>query len=283
MNQPTVCAVMLTADRPEYARRAVECFRAQTYPAKTLLIYDTGTDDAEDCPGDYPLVIWIPEESRGRTIGELRNAANSHVEGVEVDLSAGTSKDCGGDILIHWDSDDFSHPNRIAEQVALLQSSGAECVGYREMLFWRQIQKRDIVDGPEGREPGIWYSDGEAWLYTNPDPRYALGTSLCYWRKTWERKPFEALPTSATDSASEDARFIAGLNCVGVPAFGHDEPRVNLSCQGTDFSPRMIARIHAGNTSQAYDPRNMERSNKIKGGPWRRVPEWDAYARSVME
>ena len=128
---PTVCAVMLTADRPELAKRAVECFRRQTYPNKTLLIYDTGTDDAEDCPADYPLIIWIPEEARRRTIGELRNAANSHIEGVEVHLESGTTKDCGAvgiihwaDIIIHWDDDDYSHPNRIAEQVALLQSSG---------------------------------------------------------------------------------------------------------------------------------------------------------------
>ena len=43
------------------------------------------------------------------------------------------------EILIHWDDDDYSHPNRIAEQVALLQSSGADAtVGFREMLFWRE-------------------------------------------------------------------------------------------------------------------------------------------------
>ena len=41
------------------------------------------------------------------------------------------------DILVHLDDDDYSHPNRIAEQVVLLQSSGADCVGYREMLFWQ--------------------------------------------------------------------------------------------------------------------------------------------------
>ena len=44
MNQPTVCAIMLTAHRPEYARRAAECFRRQTYdPARRmLLVLDTG-------------------------------------------------------------------------------------------------------------------------------------------------------------------------------------------------------------------------------------------------
>ncbi len=36
MNEPTVCAMMLTADRPELAKRAVECFRAQTYPSQAF-------------------------------------------------------------------------------------------------------------------------------------------------------------------------------------------------------------------------------------------------------
>lgn len=257
MTQSTVCAVMLTADRPEMARRAVECFRAQTYPAKTLLIYDTGTDDAEDCPGDYPLVIWIPEEKRGRTIGELRNAANSHVEGVEVDLSAGTSRECGANILIHWDSDDWSHPNRIAEQVDLLQASGADVVGYNEMLFWRQDQ-----NGMDALS--------EAWLYTGS----ILGTSLCYWRKTWERRPFEAR------NAGEDYEFLKGLKTVGVSSsLSFDSWRSqNIEKPSRDCEPRMIARIHAGNTSAAYAPEELAKKRE-----WRPVPVWDAHCQAMME
>jgi len=279
MPNPTVVAVMLTADRPEYARRAVECFRRQTYPAKRLLIYDTGTDDAEDCPGDYPLVIWIPEESRGRTIGELRNAANSHVEGVEVDLSAGTSKDCGADILIHWDDDDYSHPNRIAEQVALLQSSGADVVGYRECLFWRERQPIENLDAKFGIERRTNFAiPGEAWLYSNPDPRYCLGTSLCYWRKTWERKPFEAT------SQGEDVRFCTGLKCVGVPTGPMLGKLTGLSNvkPSKDAAPRMIARIHSGNTSTVYRAELMAAIER-QGGEWKRSPEWDSYCRGVME
>ena len=286
MPELRVAAVMLTKDRGEMARQAVASFRAQTYdPAsRMLLIFDTGDltwydprSDAERIAEQVALLqsffdtgdlTWYDPRSDAEnehqigftnrnldwTIGQLRNEANSL-----------TSR---FDVIVHWDSDDWSHPNRIAEQVALLQSSGADCVGYRQMLFWRQIDKRD----------------GEAWLYANPDPRYALGTSLCYWRRTWERKPFEALPTSAPDSANEDARFITGLNCVGVSAMDNlGKVRITDNPPSDCFDVRMIARIHAGNTSQAYDPRNMERSNKIKGGPWRRTPEWDSYCRSVME
>ena len=279
MTQPTVCAILLTADRPEMARRAAESFRSQTYPAKRLLVYDTGAEDVEmDWLGDEDdsrhLEIEVLEAAgidhhgTRKTIGYLRNRANA----------AAAERDA--DILIHFDDDDWSHPNRIADQVALLQSSGADCVGFREMLFWREDSSAECIC-PD--EPCPHNTPGEAWLYTNPDPRYALGTSLCYWRKTWERKPFEALPTSAPGSASEDARFITGLNCVGISGTAaRIEDASNLPAGEECAQPRMVARIHAGNTSQAYDPRNMERSNRVKGGTWRRVPEWDWYCGWVM-
>ena len=241
--EPTVCAILLTADRPHLARRAVESFRSQTYPAKRLLIWDNGPCDAlsqEDDGEDGP-VAWVPMMSaHGATIGELRNEAASFWT--------------ENPILLHWDDDDYSHPNRIAEQVALLQSSGADCVGYREMLFWQEK-----IPGKIGIEPGINQMErpGEAWLYSNRDPRYCLGTSLCYWRKTWERKPFEAT------SQGEDERFTTGLKCVGI---------------STLPGPLMIARIHAGNTSNAYDPADM-----WKASEWKRVPEWDSHARLIME
>ena len=46
--------------------------------------------------------------------------------------------------------------------------------------------------------------------------------------------------------------------------------------------PRMIARIHGGNTSTAYDPALM-RASEMQGSGWRRVPEWDSYCRGLME
>ncbi len=47
----------------------------------------------------------------------------------------------------------------------------------------------------------------------------------------------------------------------------------------------MIARIHNGNTSSAYDPIEMERHNVLPRSErqWSRVPEWDKVCREVME
>ena len=294
---------MLTADRPEYARRAVECFRAQTYPLKRLIIWETtvdpncgfgrnhgyvwdGTDGmgcawisvyhrcltrSESLIGSSGRVIYRAKDVPGAPIGTLRNLANER---------------SNTDILIHWDDDDYSHPNRIAEQVALLQSSGADVVGFSEMLFWREtpqaikdqyaeVQRRYPTDPNVPIPAHLQLRLGEAWLYSNPDPRYCLGTSLCYWRKTWERKPFEAT------SQGEDIRFCTGLECVGVPACtpGMYIDQTNGVVTPT---PRMIARIHAGNTSTVYRPELMAAIER-QGGEWKRSPEWDSYCRGVCE
>ena len=320
---------MLTADRPEYARRAVAAFTAQTYPLKRLIIWETtvdpncgfgrshgyvwdGTDGmgcawisvyhrcltlSESIIGSSGRVIYRAKDVPGAPIGTLRNLANER---------------SNTDILIHWDDDDYSHPNRIAEQVALLQSSGADVVGYREMLFWREStigdleyaltqaqalqsdRSRDEIltrlaasleiskgealarfrkiteDSSCGR--AIFSPVGEAWLYSNPDPRYCLGTSLCYWRKTWEQKPFEAT------SQGEDIRFCTGLDCVGFSSL--------IAPNGIAFTdpmkPKMIARIHSGNTSTVYRPELMAAIER-QGGEWKRSPEWDWYCRATME
>ena len=228
---------MLTRNRGAMAHQAIACFRAQTYSNKRLLILDS----SEPADGTLPYgqvdatSVWMPDMC-GKTVGELRNAANWCASGWGE-----------AEIIIHLDSDDFSHPARFSEQVSLLRgSSGADCVGFNEMLFWRQ-------------------SISEAWLYRNPDPHYALGTSLCYWRQTWERKPFEAT------SQGEDQRLIAGLNVVSSE---------NDSLQAA--GPRMIARIHPGNTSTAYKPEAMQRESQKRNGMWKRVPEWDKYCDGIF-
>ncbi len=258
-NQPSVCAIMLTDNRPEMARQAVECFRRQTYANKFLLGLDSALHATPGLPyGESDsTVVWMPDMA-GKTIGELRNAAVwCAVDRYEAD------------IIVHLDDDDHSHPNRIAEQVALLQSSGADVVGYNECLFWKEQELRHGVGsiGPwEERIPG------EAWLYTG-GPKDAIGSSLCYWRKTWERKPFPAT------SQGEDAAFLLGLNVSAVHGFGIPldqmpiEERMNVD---QFIGPRMVCRIHPGNTSNAYRPGEMREPE------WNRVPDWDEYARGIF-
>ncbi len=208
MSDPLVSCIMLSSgpERSGMLARAKRSYDAQTYPNRNLVL------------GCYPKTA---------TIGEMRNCANAASP---------------GSILCHWDDDDYSHPDRIYEQVALLQSSGADCVGYNECLFW-DMRK------------GVSRPLGQAWLYGNSDPRYCLGSSMMYWRKTWERVKFDDV------SHGEDERFRAKIKSVGLSS---------LSAR-----PRMICSIHDSNTS-VYRPEAQPTN-------WQRVAGLDAYCERTMK
>lgn len=252
---PLVCSVLLTADRPEMTARAVRCFDEQTYDERKLLIFDTGEEmhlghrmgkAAPGVPFISPLTgschVWFPE-LRGRSIGELRNRANSY--GCIWLTST-------PDLFAYWDSDDWSHPMRLEEQVALIDSDAKlDAVGYSDMLFWECSPPRP----DDGR---VWAQlPGQAWLYTSTS-NYLLGTSLLYRRSAWERKRFEHV------SLGEDKRWEAGMRMARELSVPRRYPRLG---------PSMIASIHGANTSSRIDPAAEN---------WRRVPEWDAHCRETM-
>jgi hypothetical protein len=259
-SEPTVCCVLLTRDRPQMAVRAVASFRAQTYQNACMLVFNTGRDltglDRFGRPSARKVVHWHRPECVGKTIGELRNLAIQ----AEADWWG-----FGSDIFAHFDDDDWSHPNRLAEQVALLQSSGADLVGYNEALFWdtRRIPIRDL-DAVVGRTCDTGFSrpnPGQAWLYRNQaPPNYVLGSSMLYWRKTWKAHPFDAI------SHGEDERFRVKCGKVAAVSSIVLRPFVQES--------RLICSIHGGNTSP-FDPARSPAMCK-------RAPEWDSYCERVM-
>jgi hypothetical protein len=233
MTQPRVCAVMLVDGRPEMVARAIRSFEAQTYPVadRLLFLYNSGSPFPEPASDSLIAILRRPKD----TIGAMRNAAIREIPKGYAD------------IIVHWDSDDWSAPERIAEQVALLTNptrwhTALEAVGYSDMLFWDT-------------------RTNEAWLYTG-SPAYMCGTSLCYWRDTWKRKPFPAV------NQGEDTAWQMGLQSLSVRSFngtqavGHNLPR-----------PRMVCSIHGGNISSHVDQRSQQ---------WRRVPKWDEWCRGVM-
>jgi hypothetical protein len=165
----------------------------------------------------------------GHPIGRLRNLANDAA---------------GSDIIAHWDSDDYSHPLRLAWQVQKLTTKltspeQLEAVGYRTMLFWRK-------------------SDQTAWLFEHKTPGYAVGTSLMYWRKTWEANPFSELNIGEDFTWLRDK--VGYENCGSVEGFFHDEPA-------------MVAEIHESNTTV----------QTIPGDSWTRKPEWDERLKELMK
>lgn len=178
---PLVTCICLTKDRPQFLKRAIDSYRSQTYQNKAFMLLDAALPDY-----------------RGRTIGGLRNYL--------VDRSE-------PGLIAHFDDDDWSSPTRLAEQVAFLEETGAEVVGYRDMPF--HDERSDCVLFYDSRQP----------------TGYAVGTSLLYRREVWERVPFP-------DQMEEDT---AWQRSVGVE---------NIKSQSSIAGGiKMFATIHKGNTS----------------------------------
>ncbi len=236
---PRICCICLTANRTAQTARAVKSFLAQTYPEKRLLVWDTGELN-RDFSTDSGLLEHIPAEAYREpplTIGALRNEANAFWTEF--------------DIIAHWDSDDYSAPTRLAEQVAHLQASGADVVGYSDMLFWDTRRS-------------------QAWLHNQDKPRYAMGTSMLYWRRTWERKPFP----EHTNPGCDDRLWVEGLKVASVSSVAATtEPCTQADHVCTWCGPRMVAEIHGGNTCARITEPSMD---------WTRVPAWDEKLRSIM-
>ncbi len=256
---------MLTADRFEMTARAVAAFQAQTYGNKKLLVLDTGKNEFSLKQAACVYGEWFPKLGQNK-IGALRNMANDYSK--EQCLKA--------EVICHFDSDDVSHPLRIEEQVALLQASGADVVGYSDMLFWRLCPQcngfddycADVATCETCKRAG-----GQAWLYRNLDrTRYCVGTSLCYWRKVWEAKPFNPKLPERRGGTGEDTEWLRGLKSASISSMATRSMTEQLTGIAT---PRMIASIHGSNTQ---DYRGIEKSPNS----WTRVPEWDKYCREKM-
>lgn len=231
---PHVTCVCLTADRQQLTDRAVQCFLDQTYPNKSLLIWDNGKVSYQLPLEQIAVNRWRCYENihllkgdRG-TVGQMRNWANTATGLFPPET----------EIVAHWDSDDWSHPLRLAFQVSLLKEYKTELVGYRSMMFWR---------------------DGEAWDYNDPTPHgKIIGTSMCYWRRTWEQKPFRDV------NRGEDNDWQRELVVRKEEGFFKDEPA-------------MVARILPDGAGGWYDFDGLTKSTN-----WTRCPDWDARIRGLL-
>jgi len=210
---PRVVAVMLTADRQEMTARALTCFlKQQGYPNRELFILDTGQVPFELRHSlqreDLKRIRYVNMRRKpDDTIGSLRNLA-AYLVGETAD------------VLMHWDSDDWSAPARMGDQVReLLAHPDRDGVGYHSMHFYRK-------------------ADRSTWLYQLDG--YALGTSMAYWREAWQRSGgFESR------QVGEDTNF---AKVVRFKTYGHLTPITKY--------PFMVAELHPGNTTTGKPPKD---------------------------
>jgi glycosyltransferase involved in cell wall biosynthesis len=194
---PLVSCIMPTADRRRFVPLAIQNFLQQDYPNRELIILDDGQDSVADVVAADPQVKYLRLPQR-QTLGAKRNHC--------VRASR-------GDLILHWDDDDWAAPHRIRYQVEILRRENAEVCGLRQMLF------HDL-------------SNRQTWLYSYPHNQktWLIGGSLLYTRNFWQRSPFPGV------QVGEDARFL----------WSQTNPRLAVLSDYRFY----VAMIHPSNTSR---------------------------------
>lgn len=193
---PLVSCIMPTADRRRFVPAAIRNFQAQDYPNRELIILDDGHDSIADLVPQDERIRYIRKTPK-QALGSKRNEC---------------IRACRGDLIMHWDDDDWSAPHRITYQAEALLREKAELCGLRQMLF------HDV-------------KSGETWLYQYPKHQrlWLAGGSLLYTRDFWQRSPFPNL------QVGEDTRFV----------WSQRDPRLVVLPDYQFY----VAMIHTANTS----------------------------------
>ncbi|MGC2781673.1 MAG: class I SAM-dependent methyltransferase [Bradyrhizobium sp.] len=169
---------------------------AQDYPDRELIILDDGEDGVADLVPDDARIRYV-REARRRLVGAKRNTLCELAQ---------------GGIIVHWDDDDWSAPQRLRLQVETLTRAGADACGLARVLFLSE----------DGRA---------AWEYSYPNggTPWVYGASLCYTKDFWRRNRFPDI------GMGEDTRFVWA------------DPRARIEAMPDNRF--LVALVHAANTS----------------------------------
>jgi ADP-heptose:LPS heptosyltransferase len=198
MDKPVVSAIMPTYNRRDFVRQAIAYFRRQDYPApaRELIVVDDGERSVADLAAEAPNVRYFRLDHR-MSVGSKRNFACAQAQ---------------GEIIVHWDDDDWIAPHRISAQVGALGS--ADVCGLANVLYF----------DPQA---------GRAWEYRYPRQHRAWvsGNSMCYRKSFWEQNCF------ADIDVGEDARFLWSNRQVRVAECPDDGFLVGI-IHGANVSPK---------------------------------------------
>jgi glycosyltransferase involved in cell wall biosynthesis len=207
---------MPTKNRREFVPKAIEYFLRQTYPNKLLVILDDGESVKDLCIGrgvEYHRVS--AEMEAPQTLGAKRN--------LMVNLAPGRSP---GDLIAHWDDDDWYGPERLAIQVEAMR--GFEICGLSDPLFY------DL-------------KTGRSYQY-HPRGAYAYSATLMYTREYWARGPFPDVQVASATPFVARAKVIGMMPeqgwYVGMAHDSNNSPKVFSAAEFTPFNFDKAARFN---------------------------------------
>ena len=158
MDQPLVTCITPTANRQKFLPLAIKYFLEQDYPNAEMVIIDDGNQSCESLIPDNPKIRYFYYPERLGTIGTKRNVACEKAQ---------------GEIIVHWDDDDWYAKDWISRQVEAQLTSGAAITGLNTVDFYSPTVNR-------------------RWRYEDTDTEkpWLCGATMAYPKSLWENHKF---------------------------------------------------------------------------------------------
>ena len=221
-HQPLVSCIMPTADRRAFVPQAIRYFLRQDYLHRELVILDDGLDEVADLVPPEPGIRYIRLAGK-RSVGVKRNLA--------CELAR-------GEIIAHWDDDDWMAEWRLSYQVQeLLRHPPMTLCGLSRLRFH------------DPRANRAW-----EYIYAASQRPWVCGNTFCYRKSFWEQHHFPDL------NEGEDTVFVWHLKNAKVVAL--PDPAF------------YVATLHTHNTSPKrirgpyWRPFPMEEVRRLIGTDW---------------
>lgn len=195
MKSPLVSCIMPTANRQKFVPLAIDNFLNQDYPNAELIVVDDGKESIRALIPANQKIRYFYSHSIS-TIGKKRNFA---------------CEQAYGEIIMHWDDDDWYAPDWVNKQLQALEESNADICGLDEITFFSPLVQKFWKYVDRGNE--------RPWL---------SGATMAYKKKFWEQHPFKDI------QIGEDYDYIWNT---GATIFAHS------------YSEGFIATLHADNTT----------------------------------
>lgn len=192
------CIMPTSAARKDFIPLAVAYFLRQDYANAELIVLDDGEESVESLIPGTERIRYVRPPGSFSSLGDKRNHA---------------CKLAKGEIILHWDDDDWYAPDWISRQVATLESQQADICGLNTLYFFN---------------PAL----GQAWKYVysyNKHP-WVAGATLAYRKSVWEQQPFRSV------DVGEDNQFVWYTKARTV-AHEHTEGFVSI-LHGNNTSPK---------------------------------------------
>ena len=195
MNNPKVSCIMPTANRPNFISLAIEYFLNQSYRNTELIIVDDGRQSVKSLIPNHRKIRYFQLEPF-ESLGLKRNYA---------------CEQAVGELILHWDDDDYYGYDWIKRSVQALDNSGADICGLNEIKFYSPLKMK-------------------FWLYSDKqiERPWLSGATMCYKKSFWEAHPFKNI------HIGEDYDYIWNNN---ARIFAHD------------YNEGFVAILHANNTT----------------------------------